>query len=404
MESQTLKPLTTEGRMILYNSLGRNISIYKVQLEYLSEEIENHPENYYILLYRNISFIALDLCAALRACLISKNLYERRYHIKYLLVNWYEGYKAVYNHFRDKYSYITKLKKFDKQLESDRCYLEIITKLKSLRSRFENISEARNSYVHYDEDILNTYEYIAQINSEEWPAQLCCDILAIFQLIKTLCEQNIKLQIDETWIPHVINTENVILKSISTKLSSDKSLESTLTETILNIPRDIDTDVKMLKVLNVFKVNETCEVSHILNMHILIQFMRVDLAVTLRAFLQSTDSVEGLLNLRRLEIIKQEGIFRLQSMWDKISDSLKNKLDGEIIRPIMKNIKRQARHRAVHYRFGNEDYISKLYNDCNSIKQQLELLQEMPKLLNSLTLLQNNLTEQIIVATRHVKC
>ena len=64
-ESQKSKLLTTEGRMALYNSLGRNISIYKVQLEYLSKEIEKHPDNYYILLYRNISFIALDLCAAL---------------------------------------------------------------------------------------------------------------------------------------------------------------------------------------------------------------------------------------------------------------------------------------------------------------------------------------------------
>ena len=335
--------------------------------------------------------------------MISKNLYERRYHIKYLLVDWYEAYKAVYNHFRDKYSYITKLEQFDKQLKSDRCYLEIVTKFKSLRSRFDNISDARNSYVHYDEDILKTYEHIIKIDSEEWPAQLCCDILEIFQLIKTFCEQNTKLQIDETWISHVVHTENFILKGIVTKLSTDKCLEDILAETISNTPRNIDKDVRMLKVLNLFPLNTACDISCLFNMHILIQFIRVDLAVALRAFLQSADSVEGMLNLRRLEIIKQEGVLRLQSMWNKLPSSLKNDLAGEQIIPIMDNVKRQARHHAVHYRFGKDDYVNELYKDCNNMKEQLKLLQEIPTLLNSLTLLHNTLTDKIIIARKNVK-
>lgn len=403
-ESQKSKLLTTEGRMALYNSLGRNMSVYKVQLDYLSEVIDENPKDHYILLFRNISFIALDLCAALRACLNSQNLYERRYHIKYILVNCYEAFQAVYNHCGDKYSYVNKLEQFDKHLKADRCYLDIVSRLKSLRSRFNDISEARNSYVHYDEDILKTYEHIIKIDSEEWPAQLCCDILEIFQLIKTFCEQNTKLQIDETWISHVVHTENFILKGIVTKLSTDKCLEDILAETISNTPRNIDKDVRMLKVLNLFPLNTACDISCLFNMHILIQFICVDLAVALRAFLQSADSVEGMLNLRRLEIIKQEGVLRLQSMWNKLPSSLKNDLAGEQIIPIMDNVKRQARHHAVHYRFGKDDYVNELYKDCNNMKEQLKLLQEIPTLLNSLTLLHNTLTDKIIIARRYVKC
>lgn len=404
-ESQMPKPLTAEGRMALYSSLGRNMSVCKVQLDYLSEEIDKNPKNYYVSLFRNISFIAQDLCAALRACLNSKNLYERRYHIKYLLVNCYEAFKAVYNHCGDKYSYVKKLEQFDKHLKVDRCYLDIVSRLKTLRSRFNDISEARNSYVHYDEDILKTYEYILEIDSEKSPVQLCCDVLEVFQLIKILCERNTKLQIGETWIPHVDNLENVILKSIFTKLSTDKCLEDTLTETISNTPKDIDKDVRMLKVLNLFTQNTACDVSGLLNMHILIQFIRVDLAVALRAFLQSADKVEGMLNLRRLEIIKQEGVFRLQSMWNKLPSSLKNDLTGEQqIIPIMDNVKRQARHHAVHYRFGKDDYVNELYKDCNNMKQQLKLLQEIPTLLTSLTLLQDTLKDKIIVVSKNIKC
>lgn len=403
-ESQKSKLLTTEGRMALYNSLGRNMSVYKVQLDYLSEVIDENPKDHYILLFRNISFIALDLCAALRACLNSQNLYERRYHIKYILVNCYEAFQAVYNHCGDKYSYVNKLEQFDKHLKADRCYLDVVTKFKSLRSKFDNISDARNSYVHYDEDILKTYEHIIKIDSEEWPAQLCCDILEIFQLIKTFCEQNTKLQIDETWISHVVHTENFILKGIVTKLSTDKCLEDILAETISNTPRNIDKDVRMLKVLNLFPLNTACDISCLFNMHILIQFIRVDFAVALRAFLQSADSVEGMLNLRRLEIIKQEGVLRLQSMWNKLPSSLKNDLAGEQIIPIMDNVKRQARHHAVHYRFGKDDYVNELYKDCKNMKEQLKLLQEIPTLLNSLTLLHNTLKDKIIVATRYVKC
>ena len=401
---QKSKLLTTEGRMALYNSLGRNMSVYKVQLDDLSEVIHENPKDHYILLFRNISFIALDLCAALRACLNSQNLYERRYHIKYILVNCYEAFQAVYNHCGDKYSYVNKLEQFDKHLKADRCYLDVVSRLKSLRSRFNDISEARNSYVHYDENILKTYEYILEIDSEKSPVQLCCDVLEVFQLIKILCESNTELQIGEIWIPHVDDLENVILKSIFTKLSTDKCLEDTLTETISNTPIDIDKDVRILKVLNLFSQNIACDVSCLFNMHILIQFIRVDLAVALRAFLQSADSVEGMLNLRRLEIIKQEGVLRLQSMWNKLPSSLKNDLAGEQIIPIMDNVKRQARHHAVHYRFGKDDYVNELYKDCNNMKEQLKLLQEIPTLLNSLTLLHNTLTDKIIIARRYVKC
>ena len=44
-ESQKSKLLTTEGRMALYNSLGRNMSVYKVQLDYLSEVIDENPKD-----------------------------------------------------------------------------------------------------------------------------------------------------------------------------------------------------------------------------------------------------------------------------------------------------------------------------------------------------------------------
>ena len=119
--------------------------------------------------------------------------------------------------------------------------------------------------------------------------------------------------------------------------------------------------------------------------------------------MQSADSVEGMLNLRRLEIIKQEGVLRLQSMWNKLPSSLKNDLAGEQIIPIMDNVKRQARHHAVHYRFGKDDYVNELYKDCNNMKEQLKLLQEIPTLLNSLTLLHNTLTDKIIIARKNVK-
>ena len=389
------KPLSIEGRLKLYKTLGDKLGAYKVQLDYLFYESKNNPNNYYVWLLRNITFIALDLCVALRACLISKNTYENRYHIKYLLVNIYEAIRAIYNKENDIYSYLNKLKKIDTQVLNKDCYFEIIKKLQLLQSEFDRISDARNSYVHYDENILDTYNHLVDIKSEECATQWCCELLEVLQQIKKLCELNYTFEISKNWAPSYCNLNAMIVQSVHNEISNDENLKETVMSTINDIIKDFDSQVKYLKLVNLLNQDVVAKVYPFINMHMLIQIMRADIAVAVKAFLQSQDSIECMMNLRRIAIVKYEGLSHLLCMWQKLPNFLMDTEEKEWIGKIIRGETGTERNQATHYRYRKKDYISEMYKECNNSMNQLKILLEVPNLLNVLALLNNKLTDKL---------
>ncbi len=393
--SNKSKSLTIEGRLKLYATLGDNLIAYKVQLDYLFYKSKNNPKNYYIRLFRNITFIALDLCVALRACLISKNKYENRYHIKYLLVNIYEAVRAIYNKENDKYSYLSKLQRIDTQLLNNDSYCNIINKIQLLQSEFACISNARNSYVHYDENVLDTYNHLVDIKSEEYATQWCCELLYVLQYIKNLCESKFTVEISEIMVSPSCDYNAMIVQSIHDKISNDENLKGAIKSTINRAIKDLDAHARYLKLVNLLDLDVAAKVCPFLNIYMLIQILRADIAVAVKAFLQSQDNVESMMNLRRIAIIKYEGLSHLQCMWQKLPNSLVYDKEDEWINTITSGEKKDERNQSTHYRYRGNDYISKMYIECRDSMNHLKILKEIPSLLNVLTSLSNKLKDRL---------
>lgn len=112
------KPLSQGGRKRLYRVLGNNLLAYKVQADYLQTQLQHTEEANSEIMYR-MTIMGMDLCASVRAYLISENLYERRYHIKYLWVDLYEAYNAFYGDGNDDNSYFAKWEKANPHIKED---------------------------------------------------------------------------------------------------------------------------------------------------------------------------------------------------------------------------------------------------------------------------------------------
>ena len=389
------RPLSDEGRKQLYLSLGLNMAVYNVQLDYLCSILKIELNDKYAWLYRNISFMALDLCAVLRACLNAKSLYERRFHVKYLWVNMYEAYVALYNHSGDAKSYMNQLRMNDKSLVNDCEYEMILKRLAKIHDVFSGISDNRNSFIHYDDDMLETHKRLVGIKSEEEPTKLCCELLAIFEMVKKLCERNINLIIDPSWQPSNNEIADDIFAYLRGLLAQNQSMRETIGRIIQSVPNDINSDVKLIKCFADPACKKHRSVGQLLNIHIMIQLMRLDLAVSLNACFNASNNIESMLGIRRAQIIRQEGLNHIQEMWKRLPENLRNADEELLIVSLVKAEDNESRNSMVHYRYGSKDYLESLYEDCKDVNKQKKILEDIPMLLNSLTQFQNLLTSKL---------
>lgn len=76
--------ITPEKRIELYSSLGRNLQGYFEQLEWYNKVRTHYPADVCMQTIFRISYIGTDLCSSIRACLMTKDEYERHYQIKYI--------------------------------------------------------------------------------------------------------------------------------------------------------------------------------------------------------------------------------------------------------------------------------------------------------------------------------
>ena len=165
------KELSPEGRKQLCTKLGLNMLAYGVQADWLFKQLQEKQDANQDLLFR-ITIIGMDLCASIRACLRYESSYERRYHIKYLIVNLYEAYSAFYNEAPDDKSYVAKWVKRNPTIRDIDLYVALCKELDDLRAQLhDDIKDSRNSIAHYDEDPIVTAKFILGIDSEEKPTR-----------------------------------------------------------------------------------------------------------------------------------------------------------------------------------------------------------------------------------------
>lgn len=385
------KPLSQEGRKRLYRVLGNNLLGYKIQADYLQAQLQHTEEANSEIMYR-MTIIGMDLCASVRACLISENLYERRYHIKYLWVDLYEAYNAFYGDGNDDNSYFAKWEKANPHIKEDGGYDSVVKKLNDLRETLNiKIHDERNSYVHYDEDPIKTTQYLLSINSEDEPTQRVCDLLEVFELVKNICERQHKLKIEESL--SAFSAMSIIMRGLRSKLRSDMDLVQSVNEVIEGAENKLKDAMLSYNFFTIMPFENYGEIKHLIQAHLLIQIVRADLAAAVRAFLYAESEIESMLHIRRAIIIRQAGAEHLKNIFEKLSTVSVRGADKNMIESIGVASPRNTRNKLVHYRYGKKDYIKKFYSYCSDEIKMMTSLTEIVYLLNDLNTLEWSLTQ-----------
>ena len=102
-----------------------------------------------------------------------------------------------------------------------------------------------------------------------------------------------------------------------------------------------------------------------------------------------------MLSVRRAQIIRLEGLSRIQEVWKQLPENLRKADEELLIASLVKAEDKVSRNTMVHYRYGSKDYLESLYKDCKDVNKQKKILQDMPILLNTLNQLQNLLSSKL---------
>lgn len=388
------KELSQKGRKELCAKLGLNMLVYKAQADWLFQQLEESYDVNLDLLFR-VTIISMDLCASIRACMRYENSYERRYHIKYLIVNLYEAYTACFNEASDKKSYIAKWVAHNSCIKEDEDYMALCKELENLKVQLhDDIKVSRNSYAHYDDDPIDTVKSILSINSEERPTKLCCDLLKVFEMIKQVCEKQHKMVIEESALS--VSYANIIYSNIRNQLRNNKALIKCVNEVSQNTEQRLRKASRIFQCFKKFGGENQKLVLLLMRIHILIQIMRADFASAIKACIYADSDVECVLQIRRLTIIRQEGIGHLQELWSQIPIKYINTEDEAHIDAIKNMVIKGQRNKLLHYRYQNKDYIKFCYAFCSNGYNIIDGLTDGVPFLNELNALQLSLTHKLL--------
>lgn len=397
MEEETSKSsqeLSDDGRRLLCSKLGLNMLAYRVQANWLFARLQEKQETNQDLLFR-ITIISMDLCASIRACLRYENSYERRYHIKYLIVNLYEAYSAFYNEASDRKSYIAKWESRNPSVKDDEVYVALCKELEGLRVQLhDDIKDSRNSFAHYDDDPIETAKFILGIDSEERPTKWCSDLLKVFEMMEKVCEKQHKFVIGASVQP--ISLETIIVGLVRKQLRSNKDLIECVKEVSGTAEKDLREDICSYEFIKKNGDNNQEIVLLLMRIHVLIQIMRADLASAVKACLYADSDMECVMQIRRLVIIRQEGIRHLQDLWSQMPETLIDKEDNAHIEATKNEIVNGERNKLLHYRYRSSDYIKFCYAYCSNSLNMINGLIDVPPLLNELTALEQKLTRKLL--------
>lgn len=387
------KELSLEGHKQLCAKLGLNMLAHRAQADWLFKRLLEKQDANLDVLFR-ITIISMDLCASIRACLRYESSYERRYHIKYLIVNLYEAYTAFYNEASDGKSYIAKWAKRNPSIKDDEVYVALRKELEGLRGQLhDNIKDSRNSFAHYDDDPIDTAKFILGIDSEEKPIRWCCDLLKVFEMMKQVCEGKHKYEVDALAQP--LTLETIIVELVRNQLRSNKDLIECVKEVSGKAEKHLREDICSFEFIQKCCDNNQEIVWLFMRIHVLIQIMRADLASAVKACIYADSDMECVMQIRRLVIIRQEGIGHLQDMWNRLPESLIDKEDNAHFVAIQNEVVSGERNKLLHYRYKSSDYIKFCYAYCSNGFNMINGMMDVPPLLNELNALEWSLTQKL---------
>ena len=361
--------MSDERRQELYNSLGMNLRGFATQLAWYNQICDQNPDNMCMRTLFRLLYIYTDLSSSIRACMLAKDEYERRYQIKYLWVNLHEAYKAIYNNASDEDSYLAQFTAaYQASLQTTE-YMFAVEKLEQLRKTImEDLRVHRNSYSHFDKDVCKTIGFLNETNSEEAPAYYCSKMLEIIFLLNQMCQKFISNGIQLPQEPMQKHILEQTIERLRDLIREKGKLISAMHGVFIVTSKEVKRGTWMCALTDRIPKAKQRKSVKLWNAGMLIHILRADLAAALMSGLRSEQEFECRLNMRRIKIIRYEGLRQLKEMLEDLPD--KAELSQEIEK-ILNTLDSQDRNAAVHYRYGKIDYIPVAYVDCTNPSETL---------------------------------
>lgn len=369
--------MSEERRQKFYKNQGDNLRMYTEQLAWYHQVCAQNPDDMCMLTIFRFLYIGADLCASVRACVSATNEYEKRYQIKFLWVNLYEAYKAIYNNATDEDSYLAQFTAFYPTALQTAEYIVAVEKLELLwKTIMEDLHSPRNSYSHFDKDVCKTIGFLNDANSEEAPAHYCSKMLEIILLLTQMCRKYIPLGIQVPQEPMLKHILEPAIEHLRDLMRGKEKLAYTMHEVFISAAKEVKRGKCICMLRDLVPGAKKMRSAKVWNTGMLIQILRADIAAALMSGLRSEQEFECRLNMRRIKIIRYEGLRQLIKMLKDLPD--KAALRQEI-EDILKTLDSQNRNAAVHYRYNEIDYIPQAYADCiNPLETLIDLLDVEP--------------------------
>lgn len=381
--------MSEEGRLEFYNNLGHNLRVHAEQLAWCHQVCAQNPENMCMLTIFRLSYIYTDLSSSIRACLSTKDDYERYYQIKYLWVNLHEAYKAIYNNASDGDSYLAQFLAAYPEARRTQEYIAAVENLELLwKIIMKDLRLPRNSYSHFDKDVCKTINFLSDINSEEAPAHYSSEILEIILLLTQVCRQFIPLG---THVPKEPMQKHILepaIEHLRALMRRKEKLITAMNGVFACALKEIKRGKCICTLQDLVPRTKQMRSAKVWNAGMLIHILRADMAAALMSGLRSEQELECRLNMRRMKIIRYEGLSQMSEMLKDLpeKEALRKEIDG-----IVHTLDSQYRNAAVHYRYGKIDYIPMAYADSTNPLETLIDLLDIESFLKQLNRIRNAL-------------
>ena len=364
----------------------------------------------------DVDFVIMDLNTSFLACCKESTPYAIRYHIKNLNSGFTEAYKAIHGFGKaGKKTVWARLGKaledspvshFAEQTSLVKSFHEAEKKMLDMERKLDE-KEHRDLTYHYDSNMKEVYQLTVDSNNMEESSQRLIDFMGVLHVALKLCEEVEECLRNnggdtKVGVRAAQNLDDSRTLAIVQQLRKNEELKKVLTD-VLNDVKPIDdqaTHILRFEKLEsmtagTVELPEIGNVFTMLNIWMMLYFMRADIAAITKAIVMSSTSGEALLNMRRymINIVAVFGQLygyndnqRQGSHWTSIKamlpiDNCELKEEAARIEELLKQVtpKRDEDLRTcyVHY-YDNKTMLSNVPNIVSALAAR-DLEQEMQR-------------------------
>lgn len=398
----------TENAILSYEELLKNLENERKSIYLAPHQFEGVRELLYFLYELLIGSVVCmyEECSALKNLLGTESIYEKRYHMQLINLNQYEWCKYLLG--RDNKGVFALIDNFFNESGN----LEFMNKLQCLKKSITELGDMcnvklRNITSHYDKP-KRMYNQMVMLDSEDEYLDKLSYQMIIFEEIFLFVNSVIYYFISNKLVNYTHNQQrnkmfdfnpvSIVNGLIAKEIANESDVMSTVSTVLCGAWEKIESSRVLVKQLDLGvcllakKGSDTGELNDlmpIVEIKWAVDFMRFDIACSVKAYLNACTEMERSVLLRRVHIIEIAALTHLYgysekeqscSIWNKIKQSRffpNNPLSDELERNIiafMSSTDKELKNLYIHYREDEQLNISSRLNAYNEMLHFEELL------------------------------